>query len=233
MHHLRLLALLSTVLLCAPPSAEGSPRPTRQRLRHAKKILADIRLVDGSGSGLDADTVQGLTPPMVRDANGKFVGALIELTDDLNGAGYIIRRVGDQPLRFHVSAGGFDSFGLELFFESGDCTGQPFLRFPEPQPRMLPDDAFVSGQLAYYPIGDPTQRPLASKLDVNETEADCVSSLHGTFVPPDRCCQPYGAPLAVVAAQSFDLGTLGLTPPFRLDVLPLPAQASTTTTTLP
>ena len=60
MHHLRLLALLSTVLLCAPPSAEGSPRPTRQRLRHAKKILADIRLVDGSGSGLDADTVQGL-----------------------------------------------------------------------------------------------------------------------------------------------------------------------------
>src|SRR2546422_4423216 len=109
MPYLGLVAILS-ILVTALPSAGRSHHPARQKLRHAKRVLAEIKLVDGPGSGLDADSVQGLTPLMVRDANGNFVGALIELTDEVDGAGFVIRRIGDRPFRFHVSASGFDNF---------------------------------------------------------------------------------------------------------------------------
>ena len=76
----------------------------KAKLRRAKKILADIKRVDGPGSGLDADTVRGLKPLVVLDANGKFVGALLDLPG--NDGALVIRRFGDVSVRMSVSENG-------------------------------------------------------------------------------------------------------------------------------
>src|SRR6185436_16158050 len=108
MKAIRTTAAIATVfgiLVAAALAARAADRNGRQ-VRQAKKVLRAITLVDGPGSGLDADSVQGLTPPMVRDANGTFVGGLVSLTDDNDGAGWVVRRIGDRPFLFHVSSAG-------------------------------------------------------------------------------------------------------------------------------
>jgi hypothetical protein len=46
----------------AVPVASQSPK----QLKKAEKLLAKLKLVDGAGSGLDADTLQGMTPADLR-----------------------------------------------------------------------------------------------------------------------------------------------------------------------
>lgn len=46
--------------VAVPIAAKG-----KKQLKQAKRLLAKIELVDGPGSGLDADTVQGMTPGQV------------------------------------------------------------------------------------------------------------------------------------------------------------------------
>jgi hypothetical protein len=38
---------------------------SRRQLKQAQKLLSQLELVDGVGSGLDADSLQGLTPAQV------------------------------------------------------------------------------------------------------------------------------------------------------------------------
>jgi hypothetical protein len=229
MPHPSLVAILG-ILIIALPAAAGSHGPAQKKLRHAKKILAEIRLVDGSGSGLDADSVQGLTPLIVRDANGTFVGAPLELTDDVNGAGIVIRRIGDRPFRFVVGASSLG--GTErLFFESGDCAGQALLLAGR-KANLLPDAVAASSQVVYYPAGSPEPHAAASLLRFSESPASCPPDV-GTFVPPDGCCQHLPAPGisdSFVVPQTVNVSTLGLVPPFQLDVVPSPAPTSATAT---
>src|SRR5262245_66518506 len=101
-------------------------REGKAKLRRAKRVLADIRLVDGAGSGLDADTVQGLKPLMVVDANGKFVGAVIDAPLE-SARAEVVRRLGDVSVRMSVDANGFsnDLFDVNDYgphFETSDCS---------------------------------------------------------------------------------------------------------------
>ena len=222
-----MLAILATTVPHVAESADSKSRA----LRRARKVLRAVSLVDGPGSGLDADSVQGLTPPMVRDANGAFVGALVSLTDDSSGAGWVIRRIGEHPARFHVGSRGFSVGWVPVFFESGDCTGQPLL---VPSGGLFPDAAAVSSQLIYYSVESPAPHTSASLLRLGETTQSCTAGFGGTAVPPDGCCIAFaGGESTLSTAQTLDLSTLELFPPFRLDVLPLPEASSSTTTTLP
>src|SRR3989442_711205 len=60
----RMLTLALAVafgMIAYPIAAQG-----QKQIKQAKKLLEKIKLVDGTGSGLDADTVQGITPTQVK-----------------------------------------------------------------------------------------------------------------------------------------------------------------------
>jgi hypothetical protein len=222
-------AALGILATTGSPVGAADGRNGRQ-VRQAKKVLKALTLVDGAGSGLDADSVQGLTPPMVKDANGALVGGLVSLTDDGDGAGWVIRRIGDRPFLFHVTSAGFSGFPGQLSFESGDCTGQPLLRHR--RFGLFPDYAAVSSQTVYYASGSPADHVTASILRFGDSQANCTLG-GGAVVQPDGCCITLPSQLTdnFSVAESMPLSELGLVPPFRLDVLP--SVGSTTTTTLP
>jgi hypothetical protein len=92
-----LAVVIGTSLVAGIVTAQGM-----KQLKQARKVLEKLKLVDGRGSGLDADTVQGMTPTQllaevapgptgppgpagppgggaltVRDANGAYVGTVI------------------------------------------------------------------------------------------------------------------------------------------------------------
>src|SRR5262245_60045476 len=67
MHRTTVIALLFGLAVGLAAAAPIAARGQRQ-LRAAQKLLDKLRLVDGPGSGLDADTVQGMTPAELRPA---------------------------------------------------------------------------------------------------------------------------------------------------------------------
>jgi len=85
---MRRLAVACCVVLLGIGYVGAKPPNSKKA---ALKVLNLLKEVDGAGSGLDADTLQGMTPaqlqagavgadvkpPVVRDANGKLVGALV------------------------------------------------------------------------------------------------------------------------------------------------------------
>jgi len=210
-------------------------RAGRVKLRRARRVLADIRLVDGAGSGLDADTVQGLKPLMVVDGNGKFVGAVIDAPLGFTSA-EIVRRLGNVSVRMSVNAGGFsnDFFTADdgPYFESSDCSGPMLIRAREGLGLFYPPTALVFGTTAYY-VPEGTTRSANSKAQFGTSQADCQNG--GVFVPPMFCCSPGVSNIFLLGpAVSFDLTTLGLAPPFHLDIptdVSTPATTTTTTTT--
>lgn len=58
-----MIRLIVTVLLAC---ALVVPTPAAAQSKKALKLLSQLRQVDGSGSGLDADTVRGMTPDQLK-----------------------------------------------------------------------------------------------------------------------------------------------------------------------
>jgi hypothetical protein len=66
MHIPRWTVILLVTLAFATGAALTAVAQSRKQLKQAQKLLAQIKLVDGAGSGLDADTVQGITPSQLK-----------------------------------------------------------------------------------------------------------------------------------------------------------------------
>jgi hypothetical protein len=167
----------------------------RTALRAAHRLLERLKLVDGAGSGLDADTVRGVSPLVVRDANGVVVGPVIN-ADDIPLT--VARRIDGRAMKIEVAAPGFiDTTCPEFCYDTADCTGTPYR---EASDAMLP---FVSvcGGTAYYPTGTPTIR---SMLACQITGGACVA-------------QPGPTDMTVTTVATFEIATLGLVPPFQVD----------------
>src|SRR5207253_5426303 len=100
--------LLACLLLLPIAPAEAKPP------KAALKVLNLLKQVDGAGSGLDADTVRGVAPVVVRDAHGALVGTVLDQTDAtlLN----VVRGVGGMPVVFAVTADGFLDASAQSFF---------------------------------------------------------------------------------------------------------------------
>jgi hypothetical protein len=186
------------------------------KLRSAKRLLARLKLVDGAGSGLNADTVRGLKPITVIDSQGNFVGAVLEAGLD---RALIVRAISGNSVPITVSTAGFidtdggGSISRMLSYESPDCTGTP-LMFVEPPNTLLPATARVSGTAAYFAKAGTA----ATRTALSFSES-CAAPGGGTPLPPSCCFSipPPGDTEAYQEAASFDLSTLGLTPPFKID----------------
>jgi len=201
----------------------------KARIRKAKRLLAQLSTVDGAGSGLDADTVSGLKPLKLVDANGTFVGALLDLPG--NGSAQIIRRLGVASVRMSAGADGFDNQGLDyrFHFESGDCSGTLLMRPNTGRDRLFPPTAIIVGTTARFVTGG-VERTVHSAAIAGTSQSDCdLNATGSTFVPPFLCCHgPLLDTVVLGEPTSFDLTTLGLVPPFHLDI---PTEISPATTT--
>src|SRR6185295_9953800 len=155
---------------------------SRRTLTKARRLLEKVKLVDGPDSGLDADTVDGASPLLVRDATGAVVGAVVAAGTPLS----VARRVDGRAMVLLVRDSGLvDTTCPLLCYESTDCTGTPYRDAGD---ALLP---FVSvcGTTATYPIGTAATRTLGSCRTAAEP---CVVQ------PPDT-----NMPVTTVA--SFDV----------------------------
>ena len=100
--------------------------------KKALKLLHLIEQVDGAGSGLDADTVRGMTPSafaagrlLVKDSHGALVGPVVSVPPTfLDSSLIVVRTVGAGPVAFAVTADGFETTGSgALVYASPDCSG--------------------------------------------------------------------------------------------------------------
>jgi hypothetical protein len=172
-------------------------------------VVALFVLMAGTSSQADPKTPTKTVPPtwVVVDVNGKQVGLPVGLDDRFDFA-YVIMRVGDVTFPVAVSHYEFiaptgDSYANQstLYFESGDCTGQPYVM---PTTRISGEWVVIDGGIAYAPeIGaTPQQRT------VNSQRPDQLS-------PPFYCRRTTSSRPLVAAYELINLNDM-FTPPFRL-----------------
>ena len=132
---MRRLILLACLLLLPLPPAEAKPSK-----KAALKLLKMLKQVDGAGSGLDADTVRGVAPLVVKDAQGKLVGTVIDAIGASESRVTVARTVGGAPVTFlvftdHVEGtsayGEVGNFG----YATADCSGPRLRRSDSPRRR--------------------------------------------------------------------------------------------------
>lgn len=58
--------IVALAVACAFGIGVTAVAQTTKAVKKARKVLEQVKLVDGPGSGLDADTVQGMTPPQLQ-----------------------------------------------------------------------------------------------------------------------------------------------------------------------
>lgn len=166
-------------------------------LRKTSRLAASLLLLGVAFS------VSAREPFEVIDANGKRVGPI---QGQVGTAAYVPFRHGDRRIVLLVHRLGFGSAG-NLYFESTDCTGQPYLHTRNIDV-LTPSAVVGPRRTLYLPDGAYLYATTHSYLPSNYlAEADCVPLLS-----PFR--NPFRAALATV-----DLDDL-FTPPFRISASP-------------
>ncbi len=215
------VAIAIVALVAALGFAQASGGVANPKLNAARRLLAKLKLVDGEGSGLDADTVRGKTFDdaggfQVVDSAGHTLG---NFAGDYSGpynASYFnaIRRQAGMVLGFRVSRGGFANDGAIFYHDTTDCSGPRYvvadaIRWVQ----ITATDASGTPTAGYY-MGDPIQ---FHTFVTSESTGGGYCS--GTPSAPGFCCEPTpnGIPFEGDAgpAVSFDLSQF--TPPFHVE----------------
>jgi hypothetical protein len=206
---MRRLGLLACIILVVVAVVDAkTPRNRKAALR----MLSLLKLVDGAGSGLDADTVRGVAPLVVIDAKGRTVG-----TWAFGGVlpTAVIRQLNGVLVTINVRPNGFDQQGgATFYYASADCSGARLLPADNFGTSMAPSQAVVIGNTAYYPV-NPTAQNSNSYSNEGVSQEFCTL-VHGNFMPPGTCCVPSAAQGSLGEATAFDLDSLGFVPPFHV-----------------
>ena len=110
-----------------------------------------------------------------------------------------------------------DSVYDNFFFANPDCTGQAFIDgsiSPATNEQLFTEAFQVFRGVAYYPT-EPIMFGTAQSQLAQADETTCAHN-GGRFISPDLCCYPASAS-GIQALDTFDLGTLALTPPFHVE----------------
>jgi hypothetical protein len=158
----------------------------------------------------------------VCDANNNLVGTVLS---QVQGAILAVRRIGEQPgnpgqpVAIQVTQSGFVELAENGFFvyEQADCSGAPLIQF-QVTGYLLPEATALNGKL-YYPSGLSTTHLILARQVVAQKKNQCPGSEIPTAPGSSSvlCCVA-GRPhkTAAITATSVDVGSLGLTPPFRV-----------------
>ena len=186
----------------------------------AKEQQMDLSVFGAVG----APGAPGATGPgvFVVDANGATVGPVI---DEINVfltpiSSRVVRQLGSDAVSLPVdpTAGFPETLAAPpVFFANSGCTGQMFV-IPPPYPpgtaTALAVATIIHGSIAYYAVGAGAAHAYTSILAFFIAPATCTGG-GGTPVGADGCCVASASSTTLSPARSFDLGTLGLVPPFH------------------
>jgi hypothetical protein len=188
--------------------------------------------VDGAGSGLDADTLRGLTPealtervpganaPVLVDANGTVVGTFLGGNAGESDVPLydVLRRVNGKLFRLVVAHTGFvGEIPEATAFTGALCTGTA-LHLAAPADTVYPPPLIVTPAGNGYHVEASGTQLIASELGGVIPEHICLGK-GGTVLGSGRCCLPVNEQFAAAAALTpVDVASLGLVPPFRLDL---------------
>lgn len=211
---------VASVALCSLlrlPAAGGAAKP---KINAARKLLEKIKLVDGEGSGLDADTVRGKTLDnaltytfRVVDSGGRELGVFLGAFTDHPFSCNVARREGGTVIGLLVSPGRVDGCYYGPFYhETADCSGTRYLPEELIRPLYVPGDAGHAGHIGYY-AGEPIQSHVFAS---EEWELDSCPP-GSTPSAPGFCCGPSALldPLEAGPAVAFDLSPF--TAPFKVE----------------
>ena len=232
MGRVRSLLAVGVMLVVAPSGGDAAVFCTKRsgavvvrdacKAREQQMDLSQFGAVGAPGTpGAAGSTGPGV---FVVDANGALVGPVI---DELNIflpplSSRIARRLGNDVVSIPVDpAAGFPESVAPppppVFFASPGCTGQLFLTpppFPPGTSMAMGVTMLIHDSVAYYALGAGATQAYASVLVFFIAPATCTGG-GGTPVGSDGCCVPSAGSTTLSPAGSFDLGTLGLVPPFH------------------
>lgn len=164
-------------------------------------------------------------PPRVVDANGKVLGTA-NLDGNINSQVIVTRRVeGNGFIQFVVdrSTGILPQGGSNLYFESADCSGQPYLPvtpaslFNTPTSGVLDQNGTLVALRYADPSATPQTRTVHSVASPSIPAPQCLLNPGGVPLPGDSCCFPLvPTPYTdtMVPPASFD--TSGFVAPYSI-----------------
>jgi hypothetical protein len=211
------VVLIATFGVLGLPVASGAGK---QRVNAARRLLEKIKLVDGEGSGLDADTVRGKTMDNVAtfhvvDSSGREVGVFTEVSG--HGCN-VLRREGGTVIGLAVSPGGVNGCGGDGFHhETANCSGTRYrVRESLILPLYVPDDPTTGdvGRIGYY-AGEPIQSHTFVAIETANGPFPCPPG--STPSVSGFCCSPNYDPFPRDAgpALAFDLSPFSA--PFKIE----------------
>ncbi len=229
----RRIALLATVLiavganatvLCTRSTGSGTVR-VRETCKTNEVQLDPVSLGLQGPKGPPGTSGRGLT---VHDANGEFVGSVLGKVDFPSTSGMeVLRRIDGSLVRFFVKAAGFASGRFtfnpqSLYFETTTCDGTMYWigagADTNEDQLSAPGDVVFESTLLYV-----TDRRLSVVRRMYAvgffTDAAGCAARGGTFRAP-VCCEshPEGTDQVGAPVRVFDLTTLGLVPPFHVEM---------------
>jgi hypothetical protein len=208
-------ALIATALLLAV--AHAAPAAVCQR-RNGTLVVRDacrkretaVDLAQLGYGGPQGAPGRGLR---LIDGAGRTVPGVISA---LGEGSFLVYRAGTRILLSALQRDGFQP-SVQFIHEQPGCAGPPFMRQPR---ENLVRSARVAGGIAYF-ADDPVERHTAVSMESSgyPTPADCISA-SGTVLPNGLCCVAFSFQEDAGPPATFDLSTLGIVPPFRLEHVP-------------
>jgi hypothetical protein len=150
--------------------------------------------------------------PTVRDASGAFVGFAMP--------GGALRNVDDTTVLFlPVDTTGFlqPDYNSFVGYPMADCAGQPYVWEANNSfthyANVIGNQAFFAGGPATSPVSIQSFRSPNTDFQSFSIVGTCACAAGGY-----DCCNCALETLPLEPARMFDLDTLGLVPPFRIDL---------------
>ena len=157
---------------------------------------------------------------VVRDANSKLAGVVVSFGNGQRTK--VARRIGERVYVITIQTDGFPNTAGGFTFESPDCTGAPFAVADGPSSSLMSGSLAVRSGTGYFgqePFEQRSAGSVISDLLFDVSESECTTYWHGAFTPPEGCClrETLVGPLYLAPLTAFDMSTLGLVPPFRVE----------------
>jgi len=156
---------------------------------------------------------------VVKDANGTFVGLMVDPVHSTDTGIPVVRRIGGQLFGLTVVLTGFPTPGgdfVQLYWESGDCSGTPLLGGVE---TAFTPGLHVGSDLMGVYWSKPGASTAVNSWGIRQPSAACTSG-GGTPLssPAGWCCRTTGPLTNIYSPAVFvDLNPLGFVSPFHVE----------------
>jgi len=196
----KIMLVLVALILCVPMSAYskkgGNPSDTlQQQIDELRLQIEEIQLIPGPPGPQGEQGIQGEQGPPgaidVYDANGQYLGILVNTDNGVNTTFYIPSVYSTLTLNNLEGSVGAIGFTVNLLFENDDCTGQPYV------PIQMQLMIFVNGSKFYKASATPPVVNFGYN-SYRSTGGDCsVYTDTTTSIAAEEVTLPFTLPVAL------------------------------------